>query len=613
MAIAADLAAGVNSADVRAVPLAGTSGAVAQADLERLVAGMGPATASVAVSGLSARPRVVPSATATTTATATVGLTVTWDLDGSGPGEQIWQYDTAVDLVRQAEDGRQAWRAVWDPSIVHPDLDEGSRLHLDREQPARADITGADGQVLVTARSVARIGIDKVALGDGDPEAAARDLAAVVEVDPQRLVDALTSAGPQAFVEAIVLREAAAGQVREAVEAVPGGRLIADQLPLAPSREFARALLGTVGEATAEIVDAAGGAVLPGDLVGLSGLQAAYDAQLRGIPGATVRLVDSGTDDRVLVSVPPMPGDPLRTTLDPSAQQLADDLLADESAPSALVAMRPSTGALIAVASGPGSDGFSTATLGQYPPGSVFKVVTTLALLRSGMSSDTAIPCPDTITIDGKAFGNHAGYPPAALGEIPLRRAFAESCNTAFVAQVDTVDAAGLTVAARDLGIGNDPLGFPAFSGSLGDPAGRVDLAASLIGQGPVLLSPLAAATMAGAAVGGATTPVLLPEEGPAPSAPAEVSPAEAAALRSLMEQAVNDGTARVLAGIPGEDVGAKSGTAQFGDDVPPATHGWMVAVQGDLAVAVFVEDADSGSAIAGPIAAEFLRGLAPS
>lgn len=623
--IAAELAAGLATGDVRTVPFAGTSGADAQADLDRLVAGMAPASASVTVGESVATSRMAPS-DQTTTSTATVGFTVTWDLDGPGPGEQTWQYETAVDLTQRSGDDPPAWRAVWDPSVVHPDLDAGSRLALAREQPPRADITGADGEVLVAQRSVARIGIDKVRLGDADPAAAARDLAAAVGVDPQRVVDAVAAAGPEAFVEAIVLRASAADGVRDAVEAVPGGRLIPDQLPLAPTREFARALLGTVGEATAEIVDAAGGAVLPGDLVGLSGLQAAYDPQLRGTPGYTVTLVESGVgqpdepgeagqpdkEDRVLLTLPPSPGDPLRTTLSARTQQLADDLLADVGPPSALVAMRPSTGELLAVASGPGSEGFSTATLGRYSPGSVFKVATTLALLRNGLSSEAVLPCSETITIDGKAFTNYAGYPSAALGSIPLRRAFAESCNTAFVAQVDTLDPAGLAAAAADLGIGGTPLGFPAFTGSLGEPGSRVDLAASLIGQGTVLVSPIAAATMAAAAVGGASTPVLLPAAGPAPSAPA-ITPDEAATLRSLMQQAVRDGTGRVLAGIAGEPVAAKSGTAQFGDDVPPATHGWMIAVQGDLAVAVFVEEADSGAATAGPIAAEFLRGLPSS
>ena len=63
-------------------------------------------------------------------------------------------------------------------------------------------------------------------------------------------------------------------------------------LPLAPTRAFGQPLLGTVGEATAEVVEASDGAVRPGDPVGLSGLQARYDEQLRGTPGVEVLAVD---------------------------------------------------------------------------------------------------------------------------------------------------------------------------------------------------------------------------------------------------------------------------------------------------------------------------------
>ena len=50
------------------------------------------------------------------------------------------------------------------------------------------------------------------------------------------------------------------------------------------------------------------------------------------------------------------------------------------------MAIRPSTGELVAVASGPGSKGYNTATFGRYAPGSTFKVVSALALLRAGVT-----------------------------------------------------------------------------------------------------------------------------------------------------------------------------------------------------------------------------------
>ena len=62
------------------------------------------------------------------------------------------------------------------------------------------------------------------------------------------------------------------------------------------------------------------------------------------------------------------------------------------------------------------------------------------------------------------------------------------------------------------------------------------------------------------------------------------------------------------LADVPGPPVIAKTGTAEFGGRRPLPTHAWMIAAQGDLAVAVFVDVGDSGSGTAGPILEYFLR-----
>ena len=75
------------------------------------------------------------------------------------------------------------------------------------------------------------------------------------------------------------------------IRAIPGGTSIQDDLMLAPNRDFARPVIGVVGDATKEIVDASGGTVVGGDQVGLSGLQKRYDTQLRGTPGVRVQLV----------------------------------------------------------------------------------------------------------------------------------------------------------------------------------------------------------------------------------------------------------------------------------------------------------------------------------
>ena len=76
------------------------------------------------------------------------------------------------------------------------------------------------------------------------------------------------------------------------------------------------------------------------------------------------------------------------------------------------------------------------------------------------------------------------------------------------------------------------------------------------------------------------------------------------------MRGVVTGGTATVLRNVPGGPVSAKTGTAEFGSQVPPQTHAWIIGFQGDLAFAVLVEDGGFGAQAAGPIAASFLASM---
>jgi cell division protein FtsI/penicillin-binding protein 2 len=492
---------------------------------------------------------------------------------------------------------------------------KGESLRLTPVTADRADITGAGGSRLVTERPVLRFGIDKGNVPAASAGASARRLARLVGVDPAAYAERVRAAGPKAFVEAIVLRPAGAGSKRGAAGQIPGAAVVGDTLPLAPTREFARPILGSVGPVTAEIVKESDGAYRAGDEAGLSGLEARYDERLRGTPGADVEVVDAEGEGREVFSVDPQPGDPLATTLDPRLQRLAERVLAGVGPASALVAIRPSTGDVLAAASGPGGGGLSTATVGQYAPGSTFKVVTSLALLRSGLEPSSTMYCPATVVVDGKKFKNYDDYPADGTGRIPLGLAVANSCNTAFIGERETVDQPELAQAAASLGLGVDhDLGFPAYFGkvpaTLEEAGSETGHAASLIGQGRVTASPLAMATVAASvAKGSVVVPRLLADQAPDDAAPnTPLTAAEARQLRTLMRGVVTQGSGRFLASVPGAPVLAKTGTAEFGSEEPLQTHAWMIAVHGDLAVAVFVDVGDSGSGTAGPLLDRFLR-----
>jgi cell division protein FtsI/penicillin-binding protein 2 len=213
--------------------------------------------------------------------------------------------------------------------------------------------------------------------------------------------------------------------------------------------------------------------------------------------------------------------------------------------------------------------------------------------------------------VDGKRFKNYDDYPSSGLGEITLEDALANSCNTAFIGQRDELGPDALAQAAAALGLGVDhDTGFPSFFGEVGEPGSETQAAASMIGQGVVLASPMAMATVVASVIkGSAVLPRLLPDHEADPQEPARpLTAGEAERLRSMMRAVVERGSGSILADVPGGPVIAKTGTAEFGEEPPLPTHAWMVAGRGDLAVAVFVERGESGSQTAGPVLEQFLR-----
>ncbi|WP_431473199.1 penicillin-binding transpeptidase domain-containing protein [Ornithinimicrobium sp. W1665] len=474
--------------------------------------------------------------------------------------------------------------------------------HLDR-----------DGEGLATSRPVWHVGIDKTQVGADEVEESARRLAEAAGTDPAGYAASVAAAGPEAFVRLITYRQSdeEGDSLVAATEEIPGAVALDATQVLGPTRTFAQPLLGTVGEVTAELVDSDPERYALGDVVGLSGLQSAFDDQLRGEPGLRVSAVDPDTGEgSELLDREGVEPEPLQVTLDTDLQELAEEVLADVGPASALVALQPSTGDVLALANGPGSEGTSTALAGQYPPGSTFKIASALALLREGLTPESTVRCEPSLVVDGYEFTNVTGYPEAALGDIPLVTAMANSCNTALIGERDRIPMEELAQAARDLGIGAVwEMPVTAFSGSVPpeEAASQTEHAASLIGQGSVLASPAAmAAVAASVAEGGPLVPrVVLDQEVPEPEG--GLSTEEADGLRTMMRAVVTEGSASMLADNPGEPVLAKTGTAEFGTQDPPQTHVWMVAVQGDLAVAIFVEEGEFGSTTVGPLMDAFL------
>lgn len=622
---AKQLASSLSTLDVGSLAVAGKDAAAANEELKAVF------------EGLDAKPSVQSGDVKLDGDTATFPLNYSWNI-----GSAKWEYAADATLKKDGD----KWAVQWSPALLAPQLADGEKLTAKTIPAQRGQILGAGDAPIVQDRPVFKVGIDKTKVPAEQADASARAMAALLGLDAEEYAKQVAASGAQAFVEGLVLRAYTADITEAKIQAIPGGSSILDSMALAPTRTFARPVLGSVGQASAEQIEKSNGALRAGDTTGTGGLQQKYDSLLRGKDGVEVVASSAAKDPgetqgtRELFSSPPAPGTTLKTTLDLKLQQLAEETLAQVGPASAIVAVKPSNGAVLAAASGPGSNGYNTAMLGQYAPGSTFKMVDSLAMFRNGATPDSKVECTPTLTVDGRTFKNAEGYPAGSLGSVALRDAFAHSCNTAFINARDTVSQSQLESAAQALGVAVEApkLGADAFLGSVPGAAEGTEHAASMIGQGKVLFSPLSAVVMAASVANGApVSPQLVlnadaaqnpgasatpTESGTAtpssdtatasalPASPASTQPItkeEAASLADMMRAVVTSGHAGFLAQVPGAPVGAKTGTAEFGNDDPPKTHAWIVATHGDLAVAVFVEDGGLGATTSGPLLKSFL------
>jgi hypothetical protein len=588
------LAAGLTANDLSSVAFDAVTADSAQKELDETVADLGDVRPKVTVASVGQR--------GDDNATAT--LHWTWPI-GSG-----WSYSTKAPLV--SHDNGDTWKVAWSVEVIESSLAAGDTLQATTLGATRADILGPHGVGLVTERPVVRFGIDRLKVGPAQAPDAARHLAELVGIDVMPYVKQVRSAGPKAFVQAIAFRK---DEVPPAVMSqyvhIKGVDAIADQIPLGITKEFAAPILGTVGPVTAEIIKDNPGVYRVGDLAGLSGLEARYDEQLRGTTGVTVDAVDGAGTSHRLFTAQPVDGTPLHLTLDPRLQLLAEHILSDVGPASAIVAIKPSTGAIVVAANGPGNNGYNDATYGRFAPGSTFKTVDSLALIKKGVTPSSPVDCPTSVNVDGKVFTNDSFYPPGATGRITLATALANSCNTAYINERTKLGSHDIVDAAATLGMGVDhDVGFPAYFGNVVPPTTETTKAADMIGQGQIVASPMTMATVMASVVAGHTVvPQLITSVDSGKATAEPLTDAQDATLKQLLRGVVLNGTGVGLRDVPGPPVIAKTGTAEFDRDGKRLTHAWMIAGYGDLAVCAFVDVGQTGAGTAGPLLEQFLRG----
>ncbi|MFH8609450.1 penicillin-binding transpeptidase domain-containing protein [Streptomyces sp. NPDC018029] len=372
------------------------------------------------------------------------------------------------------------------------------------------------------------------------------------------------------------------------------------------------------GEATTppiQAVDRAGTVLRPKDYPSLgpilNKLREKYGDSAGGKPGVElyVRHEDENAGSRVLLTLAKGKPGKLPTTLSAGVQKAAEQavLRSDESS---VVAVKPSTGEILAVANNR-KDAFNAAFEGQVPPGSTMKIITAAMLIDKGVTkAEGPAPCPATATWQSQTIHNLKGMVPNESAT--FSESFARSCNTAFVKLIDEkgITDSSLTEEARNnFGLGGDDwqVGVTTFDGSVPASAGP-DRATNAIGQGEVQLNPLNMASVTATAMTGTfRQPVIVPKS----LDDRELATAQGLRastvqqLRRMMHRTAVSGTgARAMASL-GSDIGAKTGSAEV--DGQEKSDSWFTGYRGDVAAAAMAQRGGHGGDAAGPIVAAVL------
>ncbi|HET8591864.1 MAG TPA: penicillin-binding protein 2 [Nakamurella sp.] len=350
-------------------------------------------------------------------------------------------------------------------------------------------------------------------------------------------------------------------------------------------------------------------------------------------------------------------GGNVQLTIVPAVQKAAYNGLASKGYVGAVVAIKPSTGEILAMASTPSYDPDPLAshsektqktaynkiiadspspildrTIGAvYPPGSTFKLVVTAAALQHGYTPTTSVTGAPTITLPGTRGATLSNFDHETCGNaggsaVSLTTALAYSCNTAYASVAMQVGRAELAKQAAAFGVDGQDWsldGFPVAGSRTGEMADDAAVAQSGIGQRDVALTPLqdaiVAATIANHGermqpflIAKTTRPDLSVIKEATPTSQGQAVPSAVAdEIRDMMVQAekATPGSGQ----ISGLTIASKTGTAEHGTDpksTPP--HCWYVAFapadDPQVAVAVLVTNGGdrgldaTGATVAGPI-----------
>lgn len=554
-----------------------------------------------------------------------------------------------LDMVREAGQ----WRLQWHEGVIFPELDGGNFLETVRQITPRGNIYASDGSPIVSQEEAVALGFIPANLNRDLLSLFYNTMARLTAYEVEEIVELVERSLPNDY---IPLGEASRAEVDANMGAITS--LSGVFLNYYSSRFYHDGGIApqAIGHLT-YISEEEGDRFLRmgyslSERFGSTGMESAFEDVLSGQRGATLYLKDADGQiiDRI-AETPSSPGQSITTTIDPDLQLLLQRSLG--SFRGAIVVMEMDTGRILAMVSNPGFDPnifdisnqnffysqnpylqpndpvFNRATNGQYPLGSVFKIVSMAAALDTGVFDATSeIYCGHSIEVCGNELFDwtfEKEFPPS--GDLTLPGGLMRSCNPWFFYIGEQLLLEGYPNAiadmARSFGMG-EPTGIEISEqpGNIPAVVGSCETNTQLaIGQGEMTGTPLQTAMMVAAIGNGGTLyrPTIIDSIGPEGGVPTysfspeingrlPISEEQRLVIENAMREVIANrrGTAQIQLGTLQYRSYGKTGTAEnpFG-----RSHAWFAGYtrvgnpdRPDIAVAVILENAGEGSEMAAPV-----------
>ncbi len=554
-----------------------------------------------------------------------------------------------ITLVREAGE----WRLQWHEGVVLPDLEGGNALEIVRQTTPRGNIYANNGFPIAAQEDAVAIGFIPANLDQNLLSLFYGTMARLTIYEADEIMEIVDNALPNNYVPLGETTQAAVENNMSALSTLSGVYLNYYTSRFYYDGGIAPQAIGHLTYISQEEIDRyLRQGYSPNERFGSTGLEFSFENELSGERGGSLYLKNAdGQIVTRLAERAATPGQSITTTIDPRLQFLLQQSLGNFRG--AIVVMEIDTGRILSMVSNPQFDPnlfdinnqnfihapnpyvqpndpvFNRATNGQYPLGSVFKIVTMAAALESEVfDSQTELYCGHSIVVCGNELFDwtyEKERPPS--GDLNLPGGLMRSCNPWFyhIGEQFWLEGKGDAIAemARGFGLGQETgVEIAEQPGNIPAQVASCELNTQLaIGQGEMLVTPLQVANLTAAVGNGGTLyrPALVEQIGPEEGAPTytftpevigtvPVSDEKLVIIQDAMREVIVNarGTAQIPLGTMRYRAYGKTGTAEnpFG-----GAHAWFAGYtqvnnpdRPDIAVVVILENAGEGSEMAAPV-----------